>query len=88
MTSLRKELLCASQDALGRTALMFAAGSSAEAALGALLDSGASLAARDRRGKGILDYAPPDSTVRTILEDRSAFCCAPPLQCVLTAGDT
>lgn len=62
-----------SQDALGRTALMFGAGSGAVGALQALLDAGASLAARDRRGKGILDYAAPDSSVRTILEDRSVL---------------
>ncbi len=66
---------------------MFAAGSGAEGSLGALLDSGASLAARDRRGKGILDYAPPDSPVRTILEDRSAICFVPPfVMCVTAAG--
>ncbi len=71
----RDSQLCVviSQDALGRTALMFAAGSGAVGALKALLDAGASLAARDRRGKGILDYAPPESPVRTILEDRSAL---------------
>ena len=62
-------MLCA-QDALGRTALMFAAGSCAEGALRALLSAGASLAARDRRGKDILDYAPEGSAVRTILQDR------------------
>jgi ankyrin repeat protein len=49
---------------------MFAAGSSAKRALQALLDASASLAARDKRGKGILDYAPEDSDVRSILEDR------------------
>ena len=54
---------------------MFAAGSGAMGALKALLESGASMAARDRRSKGILDYAPPDSPVRAILEDR---CCALP----------
>lgn len=63
-----------SQDALGRTALMFAAGSGAIGALKALLDAGASMAARDRRSKGILDYAPPDSPVRAILEDRFVPC--------------
>lgn len=58
------------QDALGRTALMFAAGSSAEAAVKVLLDAGASLAARDRRNKGILDYAGDDTPVRALLEER------------------
>lgn len=51
---------------------MFAAGSSAKEALQALLDAGASLAVRDKRGKGILDYAPEDSEIRSILEDRWA----------------
>ena len=58
------------QDALGRTALMFAAGSSAGDAVKVLLDAGASLAARDRRNKGILDYAGDDTPVRTLLEER------------------
>jgi hypothetical protein len=49
---------------------MFAAGSCAKRALQALLDAGASLAARDKRGKGILDYAPEGSEVRTILQKR------------------
>ena len=49
---------------------MFAAGSCAEGALRALLSAEASLAARDRRGKDILDYAPEGSEVRTILQDR------------------
>ena len=62
------------QDALGRTALMFAAGSSADAAVRVLLDAGASLAARDRRNKGIMDYAGDDSPVRALLEERHACC--------------
>ncbi len=41
------------QDALGRTALMFAAGNSAHGALLVLLDAGAALAARDRRGRWV-----------------------------------
>jgi ankyrin repeat protein len=36
------------QDALGRTALMFAAGNNARAALEALLDRGACVAIRDK----------------------------------------
>ena len=39
-----------------------------------LLDAGASLAARDRRNKGIMDYAGDDSPVRTLLEERHACC--------------
>lgn len=62
--------LHAKQDALGRTALMFATGSGAKSALQALLDAGALLAARDRRGKDILDYAPEGSDVRAMLQDR------------------
>ena len=62
------------QDALGRTALMFAAGSSADTAVRVLLDAGASLGARDRRNKGIMDYAGDDSPVRTLLEERHACC--------------
>jgi hypothetical protein len=46
------------QDALGRSALMFAAGSDATAACNVLLDAHASLSVRDRRGRAALDYAP------------------------------
>jgi hypothetical protein len=46
------------QDALGRSALMFAAGSDATAACNVLLEAHASLSARDRRGRAALDYAP------------------------------
>ena len=53
---------------------MFAAGSSAVAAVRVLLDAGASLAARDRRNKGIMDYAGDDSPVRALLEERHACC--------------
>lgn len=45
------------QDALGRSALMFAAGSDATAACDVLLGAHASLSARDRRGRAALDYA-------------------------------
>lgn len=44
------------QDALGRTALMFAAGNGRPSSLQALLDLGASLATRDRKGRGPLTY--------------------------------
>ncbi len=70
MLALFKYVVLLLQDALGRTALMFAAGSSAGAAVKVLLDAGASLAARDRRNKGILDYAGDDTPVRALLEER------------------
>ena len=41
------------QDALGRSALMFAAGNCAYATLVALLDAGACMAQRDRRGRWV-----------------------------------
>ena len=49
---------------------MFAAGSSAGAAVTVLLEAGASLSARDRRNKGILDYAGDDTPVRDLLKKR------------------
>lgn len=58
------------QDALGRSALMFAAGNSAEAALLALLTAGATLGLRDRRSRSVLDYAPEGSKVKQQLLDR------------------
>ena len=58
------------QDALGRSALMFAAGNCAEAALLALLAAGATLGLRDRRSRSVLDYAPDDSKVKRLLHDR------------------
>ena len=58
------------QDALGRSALMFAAGNCAEAALLALLDAGATLGLRDRRSRSVLDYAPERSKVKQQLLDR------------------
>jgi ankyrin repeat protein len=51
------------QDALGRTALMFGAGSDATAACNVLLAASASLSARDRRGRAALDYAPAGDEV-------------------------
>ena len=58
------------QDALGRSALMFAAGNCAEAALLALLAGGATLGLRDRRSRSVLDYAPEGSKVKQQLLDR------------------
>lgn len=58
------------QDALGRSALMFAAGNCAEAALLALLAAGATLGLRDRRSRSVLDYAPDGSKVKQQLLDR------------------
>lgn len=58
------------QDALGRSALMFAAGNCAEAALLALLAAGATLGLRDRRSRSVLDYAPEGSKVKQQLLDR------------------
>lgn len=43
-------------DALGRTALMFAAGNGCPAGLQALLDAGASLGTRDRKGRSAMAY--------------------------------
>lgn len=60
------------QDALGRSALMFAAGNCAAAALLALLGAGATLGLRDRRSRSVLDYAPEDSQVKQLLLDRYA----------------
>lgn len=60
------------QDALGRTATMFAAGNGATAGLRLLLDAGASISVRDRRGKNVLDYAMPGSEARALLEERLA----------------
>lgn len=60
------------QDALGRSALMFAAGNCAEAALLALLGAGATLGLRDRRSRSVLDYAPEDTKVKQLLLDRYA----------------
>lgn len=51
------------QDALGRSALMFAAGSDATAACRILLEAQASLSVRDRRGRAALDYAPAGACV-------------------------
>jgi hypothetical protein len=44
------------QDALGRSALMFAAGNCAHGALVTLLDAGAAIAARDRRGRWVSSW--------------------------------
>lgn len=43
-------------DALGRTALMFAAGNGCPSSLQTLLELGASLSARDRKGRGAVAY--------------------------------
>ena len=68
------------QDALGRSALMFAAGNCAEAALLALLAAGATLGLRDRRSRSVLDYAPAGSKVKQKLLTRQAFSsCTNPL---------
>ena len=65
--------VCAcAQDALGRSALMFAAGNDARAALAALLGAGASIAARDRRGRSVLEYAAEHAAAHRLLEDRCA----------------
>ena len=61
---------CMLQDALGRSALMFAAGNCAETALLALLAAGATLGLRDRRSRSVLDYAPEGSKVKQQLLDR------------------
>lgn len=67
------------QDALGRSALMFAAGSDATAACSVLLEAHASLSARDRRGRAALDYAPAGrlrgtcDTVAVHLGSRDSF---------------
>ena len=66
----RSLLGCVLQDALGRSALMFAAGNCAEAALLALLAAGATLGLRDRRSRSVLDYAPEGSKVKQQLLDR------------------
>lgn len=49
---------------------MFAAASSAKAAVQELLDAGAALALRDKRRRCVLDYASKGSEVRELLETR------------------
>ena len=70
------------QDALGRSALMFAAGNCAQAALLALLAAGATLGLRDRRNRSVLDYAPEGSKVKQQLQDRCVHG-SPPLSSTL-----
>jgi hypothetical protein len=65
------------QDALGRTALMFGAGSDATAACNVLLEAHASLSARDRRGRAALDYAPAgEGVAQCCLVSCVVFCIA------------
>lgn len=65
------------QDALGRTALMFAAGNGCPSALQALLDLGASIGARDRKGRGAQAYCEMTdcSETRARLQARCCCCC-------------
>lgn len=68
-------LLQDAQDTLGRTALMFAAGNNAKAALLALMDAGGqqALSLQDNRGNNVLKYALDDSEVKQLLETRYEF---------------
>ena len=49
---------------------MFAAGNDARAALAALLAAGASIAARDRRGRSVLEYAAEHAAAHRLLQER------------------
>ena len=56
---------------------MFAAGNDSRLALAALLGAGASIAARDRRGRSVLEYAAEHAAAHSLLQDR----CAAALPC-------